>query len=76
MDWQQPVSLAVVALAGFYVMRRGIRSHRRARSRLCGSDCGCGAGDEVRPEPESSRANRRENEKIAGPGRDAAASPR
>ena len=71
MDWQQPVSLAVVALAGFYVMRRGIRLRRRSRSRLCGSDCGCGVENEKRPEPGHSAADRRENERIADPGRDA-----
>jgi hypothetical protein len=45
MDWQQPASLAVVALAGFLFIRREIRSRRRARSRACGADCGCGTGD-------------------------------
>jgi ABC-type nickel/cobalt efflux system permease component RcnA len=41
MDWQQPASLAIVALTGFFFIRREIRSRRRARTRACGSDCGC-----------------------------------
>ena len=46
MDWQQPASLAIVALTGFFFIRREIRSRKRARSRACGSDCGCGGADE------------------------------
>ena len=41
MDWQQPVSLAVVAITGFLFVRFEIRSRRKSRSRACGSDCGC-----------------------------------
>jgi hypothetical protein len=47
MDWQQPASLAVVALAGFLFVRHEIRSRRRARSRACGSDCGCGGPEDL-----------------------------
>jgi hypothetical protein len=46
MDWQQPASLAVVAIAGFLFVRHQIRARRRARSRGCGPDCACGAGEE------------------------------
>ena len=43
MNWQQPVSLAVVALTGFLFVRHEIRVRRRARNRACGSgDCACG----------------------------------
>jgi hypothetical protein len=45
MDWQQPASLAVVAVAGFLFVRHEIRARKRARSRACGSDCACGAGE-------------------------------
>ncbi len=41
MDWQQPVSLAVVAITGFLFVRYEIRSRRKSRARACGSDCGC-----------------------------------
>jgi hypothetical protein len=46
MDWQQPASLTIVALAGFLFIRREIRFRRRARARACGSDCGCGGAEE------------------------------
>lgn len=46
MDWQQPASLAVVALTGFFFVRHEIRQRKKARSRGCGSDCACGTGDE------------------------------
>ena len=43
MNWQQPVSLAVVAITGFLFVRHEIRVRKRARNRACGSgDCGCG----------------------------------
>ena len=45
MDWQQPASLAVVAVAGFLFVRHEIRARKRARSRACGSDCACGAAE-------------------------------
>jgi hypothetical protein len=41
MDWQQPVSLLVVAVAAILVIRHEWRSKRRASRRACGSDCGC-----------------------------------
>ena len=54
MDWQQPASLAVIALTGFLFVRREIRLRRRARSRACGgAGCSCGdatgAGDPAPP---------------------------
>lgn len=56
MDWQQPVSLAVVALTGVLFVRYEIRSRRRAKSRACGADCGCGAPGLTGPERHRSRA--------------------
>ena len=56
MDWQQPVSLAVVALTGVLFVRYEIRSRRRAKSRACGADCGCGAPELTGPEGHRSRA--------------------
>ena len=70
MDWQQPVSLAVVALTGYLFVRYEIRSRRKSRSRLCGSDCACGAGDKGAPITEISRTKAGGNEGIAGPGPD------
>ncbi len=55
MDWQQPVSLAVVALAGFLFVRHEIRSRKRSRSRACGSDCGCGREEGLKMEDGKSR---------------------
>jgi hypothetical protein len=63
MDWQQPVSLAVVAFAGYFFVRHEIRARRKSRSRACGSDCGCGAGDEERPATENPGTHRGENER-------------
>ena len=71
MDWQQPASLAVVALAGFLFIRREIRSRRRARSRACGSDCGCGIGEE--PGAGIARLKRDKPDGPLGADRDAAA---
>ena len=50
MDWQQPVSLAVVAFAGYFFVRSQIRSRRKSRSRGCGSDCGCGREEGLKME--------------------------
>jgi len=50
MDWQQPVSLAVVAFTGYFFVRHEIRARRRSRSRACGSDCGCGIEEGVKME--------------------------
>lgn len=55
MDWQQPVSLAVVAVTGFFFIRQQVRSRRKSRSRPCGAECACGAGDEEKPAEEHSR---------------------
>jgi hypothetical protein len=74
MDWQQPVSLAIVAFTGYLFVRYEIRSRRKSRSRPCGSDCGCGDGDEGRPVTEISRT-KGGNEEIAGPGRDTVRPP-
>jgi len=43
MDWQQPASLAIVAVTGYFFIRYEIRSRRKSRSRACPSDCGCGS---------------------------------
>ena len=72
MDWQQPASLAVVALAGFLFVRREIRARRRARSRACGADCGCGTTDEHGGT--DSGLARREPGELQGAGRDQGAS--
>jgi hypothetical protein len=62
MDWQQPVSLAVVAVTGFFFIRHQVRSRRKSRSRPCGADCGCAAEDEKKPAEGLSRPNRGENQ--------------
>ncbi len=73
MDWQQPASLAIVALTGFFFIRREIRSRKRARSRACGSDCGCAGTQE--PGDSSPRTNGvTEREPLTG-GRDKGAPP-
>jgi len=51
MDWQQPASLAIVALTGFFFIRHEIRSRRKARARACGSDCGCSGTEEEGKSP-------------------------
>jgi len=58
MDWQQPASLAIVAVTGYFFLRSRIRSRRRARSRLCGTDCGCVSGNEPGVPRELPRAAR------------------
>jgi hypothetical protein len=72
MDWQQPVSLAVVVFTVYFFVRHEIRARRRSRSRACGSDCGCTAGDEERPMMEPSRTNQAENGGIVRPERETA----
>ena len=41
MDWQQVVSICIVALSASLIAVRQVRKHRRAKSRPCGHDCGC-----------------------------------
>ncbi len=41
MDWQQAVSLIVVAVTAVLLGRSEIRRRRRARNTPCGVDCGC-----------------------------------
>jgi len=59
MNWQQPVSLAVVAITGFLFVRHEIRVRKRARNRACGSgDCGCGeTGGTGERRPASARSD-------------------
>lgn len=41
MDWQQIVSLVIVAVTFVLLFRSEVRRRRRARMRACGHDCGC-----------------------------------
>jgi hypothetical protein len=75
MDWQQPAALAVVAFTGYFFVRHEIRSRRKSHSRACGSDCGCGAGDEERPAAENSATHREEEERNIRPEQGTASLP-
>jgi len=41
MDWQQIVSLVIVALTFVLLLRSQIRKRKRAKNSACGGDCGC-----------------------------------
>ena len=72
MDWQQPASLAVIAVTGYFFIRHEIRMRRKSRSRACGSDCGCGGAEEGNRTPGTARTNREGNGGATGPGHTAA----
>ena len=42
MDWQQIISLGIVALSAVLLVRTEIQKRKRARLTGCGHDCGCG----------------------------------
>jgi hypothetical protein len=41
MDWQQPASILLAALAAVFLFRQQFIRSRRARQSACGSDCDC-----------------------------------
>jgi len=41
MDWQKIISLMIVALAAFLMIRSEIRKYNLRKTRLCGGDCNC-----------------------------------
>jgi hypothetical protein len=48
-DWQQIVSLGIVAISAFLLVQKEVRKRNRTGSPGCGHDCGCEAsspGDE------------------------------
>jgi hypothetical protein len=42
MDWQQIISLGIVALSSVLLVRSEIQKRKRAKLTGCGHDCGCG----------------------------------
>lgn len=40
-DWQQILSLLIVALTAFLLVRSEVKKRQRAKLRACGHDCGC-----------------------------------
>jgi hypothetical protein len=42
MDWQQTISLVIVALSAVLLVRGEIQKRKRAKLTGCGHDCGCG----------------------------------
>lgn len=49
MDWQQLASLAVVAVTAILLVRSEWCRRQRAKLRACGSDCGCGTSQSLKP---------------------------
>ncbi len=41
MNWQEIVSLAIVALTAVLLIRSQIAKRKRAKNSSCGGDCGC-----------------------------------
>ena len=41
MDWQEIISLLIVATALALILRSEIQKYRIRKTRLCGSDCNC-----------------------------------
>lgn len=55
MDWQQIVSLIIVAAALVLLIRGKIEKQRKAKLRACGHDCGCEARSPVKAQMEALR---------------------
>jgi hypothetical protein len=49
-DWQQIVSLGIVALSAVLLVRSEIEKRKRAKLTGCGHDCGCGESAPVSEE--------------------------
>ncbi len=52
MDWQQAVSLLIVALTAVLLARFYIRKRKRAALGICEDDCGCSVNELVKSIPE------------------------
>ncbi|MDH3251171.1 MAG: hypothetical protein OEM41_00185 [Ignavibacteria bacterium] len=48
MDWQQFLSLIIVAVTGLLLARAEVRKRRRARRTGCMGECGCASAAGVR----------------------------
>jgi hypothetical protein len=45
MDWQQILSLIVVAATAVLLVRNEMRKRHRANQGICGRDCGCSSSE-------------------------------
>jgi hypothetical protein len=50
-DWQQILSLFIVALAAFLLVRNGVRKRRRVALSACAEDCGCSGSELLKQIP-------------------------
>ncbi len=63
MDWQQIVSLTVVAAAFAFIVRRELRKHRRRKAVPCAGDCSCPAVEMI---VAKQRQSAREHDRVEG----------
>lgn len=52
MDWQQIISLVVVALAALLLLRSFVRKRKQAALGICAEGCGCSVNELVKTIPE------------------------
>jgi hypothetical protein len=58
-DWQQIISLGIVALSASLLVRNEIQKKKRAKLAGCGHDCGCEGSASVEEEIFTTAAKRR-----------------
>lgn len=62
MDWQQIISLVVVALTALLLLRSFVRKRKQAALGICAEDCGCSVNELVKTIPEDRLRRLREQQ--------------
>ena len=65
MDWQQIISLAIVALTGILLVRSFVRKRKRAALGVCEEDCGCSVNELVKNIPDDRLRQLKEQQRHA-----------
>ena len=65
MDWQQIISLFVVALTTLLLLRLFVRKNKQAALGICAQDCGCSVNELVKTIPEDRLRQLREQQNHA-----------
>ncbi len=65
MNWQQIVSLGIVAVTVFLIVRSYVRRVKQAALGICTDDCGCSVNELVKKIPEEQLKRLREQQRAS-----------
>ncbi len=66
MNWQQIVSLGIVAVTVFLLVRSYVRKVKQTALEICTDDCGCSVNELVKKIPEDRLKQLREQQRRSG----------